>query len=117
MYDQDRLDQMIRDAKIRQEDKRKAELKEFQAGVQKVLGQELYDLLGVKCMLEKGGGTPYAEFRIGTAQWKVWQNAQPDEGQAEWSLQQPNASSVPVESADDVLIRIDEVDQRDRQRA
>ena len=110
MPNQDRLNQLIDDAKRRQDERRRKELEQFQTEVQHVLGQELCDLLDLTCRLDTAGGVPNASFRIGADQWRLERTRDGAEHeQAGFRLQiGPNARVIPVSTADDVLLAIDE---------
>ena len=109
MSNQDRLNQLIEDAKRRQDERRRKELEQFQTEVHNVLGQELCDLLDLKYRLDTAGGAPNASFRIGADQWRLGRNRDGAENVPEFWLQiGPNARVIPVSTADDVLLAIDE---------
>ena len=110
MPNQNRLNQLIDDAKRRQDEWRRKELEQFQTEVHNVLGQELCDLLDLTCRLDTAGGAPNASFRIGADQWMIERNRDRAENeQPEFWLQiGPNARMIPVSTADDVLLAIDE---------
>ena len=109
MSNQDRLNQLIDDAKRRQDERRRKELEQFQTEVQHVLGQEVCDLLDLKYRLDTAGGAPNASFRIGADQWRLERNRDRAENAPGFLLQiGPNARVIPVSTADDVLLAIDE---------
>jgi hypothetical protein len=110
MPNQERLNQLIDDAKRRQDERRRKELEQFQTEVQHVLGQEVCDLLDLKYRLDTAGGAPNASFRIGADQWMIERNRDgAEQAQAGFWLQiGPNARVIPVSTADDVLLAIDE---------
>jgi hypothetical protein len=114
MPNQDRLNQLIDDAKRRQDERRRKELEQFQTEVQNVLGQELCDLLDLTCRLDTAGGVPSASFRIGADQWRLARNRDRAENERPGFLLQigPNARVIPVSTADDVLLAIDEARSR-----
>jgi hypothetical protein len=110
MSNQERLNQLIEDAKRRQDERRRKELEQFQTEVQNLLGQEVCDLLDLKYRLDTAGGAPNASFRIGSDQWRLARNRDraEDEQAGFWLQIGPNARVIPVSTADDVLLAIDE---------
>ncbi len=110
MSNQDRLNQLIDDAKRRQDERRRMELEQFQTEVQHILGQELCDLLDLKYRLDTAGGAPNASFRIGADQWRLERNRDRAEHEKPgfWLQIGPNARVIPVSTADDVLLAIEE---------
>src|SRR5258707_9795735 len=110
MSNQERLNQLIDDAKRRQDERRRKELEQFQTEVQHVLGQELCDLLDLTYRLDTAGGAPNASFRIGADQWRLERTRdRAEQAQPGFRLQiGPNARVIPVSTADDVLLAIDE---------
>src|SRR5258708_23234119 len=62
MSNQDRLNQLIDDAKRRQDERRRMELEQVQTEVQHILRQELCHLLDLKYRLETAGRVPNARF-------------------------------------------------------
>jgi hypothetical protein len=109
MPNQERLNQLIDDAKRRQDERRRKELEQFQTQVHNVLGQEVCDLLDLTYRLDTAGGAPNASFRISADQWRLERNRDGAENVPEFWLQiGPNARVIPVSTADDVLLAIDE---------
>src|SRR5260221_9712068 len=68
MSNQDRLNQLIDDAKRRQDERRRKELEQFQTEVQHALGQELGNLLDLTWRLDTPGGVPTPASRIAPTQ-------------------------------------------------
>jgi len=110
MPNQNRLNQLIDDAKRRQDERRRKELEQFQTEVHNVLGQEVCNLLDLTCRLDTAGGVPNASFRIGADQWMIERNRDRAENEQAglWLQIGPNARVIPVSTADDVLLAIDE---------
>ena len=66
-----RLRQLIADAKQRREQRREQQLDAFKQGVQQVLSAELCDILGLSYALEHADGDPKASFKIGDEDWRI----------------------------------------------